>query len=295
MVKHILPKDRSRVQFPLAAPQAEVAQLVEHSFRKAGVRGSIPLFGSKWRIIEENKFMAEFKRSRLERKSEEQITKKTFVLGLLTVIVFVLVIAFGLPFLIKFSVFFGEAKIKKEGNVAEKVLPPLPPRIVLPYDATSSSKINISGFAEAKVEVELLKNDVSFGKTNVSDAGDFSFSDVGLDEGENVFTTVATSEKGGSSEPSKQLVITFDNKAPEFTMLNPSTDNIKVDLADFEISGQSEKGVSVLVNNQVAIVDDTGKFKIKVQLNAGKNDIEVKVRDAAGNETKKNIVITYDV
>ena len=239
--------------------------------------------------------MAEFKRSRLERKSEEQTTKKTFALGLLTVIVFILVIAFGLPFLVKFSVFLGEAKIKKEGTVKEKILPPLPPRIVLPYDATSSAKINISGFAEANVDVELLKNDVSFGKSKVSEGGDFTFSDVNLDEGENTFTTIAISEKGGSSEPSKQLVIVYDNKAPEFTMINPSTDNIKVDVADFEVSGQSEKGVSVLVNNQVAMVDDAGKFRTKVQLNAGKNDIEIKVRDAAGNETKKNISITYDI
>lgn len=294
MVKHILPKDRSRVQFPLAAPLAEVAQLVEHSFRKAGVRGSTPLFGSKWRIIEENKFMAEFKRSRLERKSEEQTTKKTFVLGLLTVIVFVLVIAFGLPFLVKFSVFLGEAKIKKQGTVSEKSLPPLPPRIVLPYDATNSATINISGFAEANVDVELLKNDVSVGKNKVSEAGDFSFSDIQLEVGENIFTTVAISEKSGSSDPSKPLTIVYDNQTPEFTITNPSTDNIKVDVADFEVSGESEKGVSVLVNNQVAMVDDIGKFKIMVQLNAGKNDIEIKVRDSAGNEIKKNITITYE-
>ena len=268
--------------------------MVEHSFRKAGVGGSIPPFGSLWRIIEENKYMAEFKRSRLERKSEEQTTKKTFVLGLLTVIIFVLVVAFGLPFLVKFSVFLGDAKIKKQGTVKENALPPLPPRIVLPYDATNSAKINIVGFAEAKVDVELLKNDALVGKSKVSEAGDFTFSDIQLDEGSNTFTTIAISEKGGSSEHSKPLVIIFDDKAPEFTMLNPSTDNIKVDVADFEVSGQSENGVSVLVNNQVAMVDDTGKFKVKVQLNSGKNDIEIKVRDAAGNETKKTITITYE-
>ena len=239
--------------------------------------------------------MAEFKRSRLERKSEEQTTKKTFLLGLLTVVIFILIIAFGLPFLIKFSIFLGDLKIKKEGNIVEKVLPPLSPRIVLPFDATNSAKINISGFAEAKVEVELIKNDVSFGKTKVSDVGDFTFSDIALDAGANSFTTIAVSEKGGTSESSKPLVVIYDNKTPEFTMINPATDNVKVDVADFEVSGQSEKGVSVLVNNQVAMVDDTGLFKTKVQLNAGKNDIEIKVRDAAGNETKKNIVITYDI
>lgn len=239
--------------------------------------------------------MAEFKRSRLERKSEEQITKKTFLLGLLTVVVFILVIAFGLPLLIRFSVFLGEAKIKKEGNVSEKVLPPLPPRIVLPYDATNSATINVPGFAEANINVELFKNGSSIGKTQVSDKGDFSFSDVALNEGVNTFTAMSTSEKGGNSEVSKPLTVNFDNKAPEFTMINPSGDSVKVETAEFEISGQSEKGVSVLVNNQVAMVDDTGLFKIKIQLNSGKNDIEIVVRDSAENETKITVSVTYEI
>ena len=37
---------RSRVQVPTMAPDAKVAQLVEHVFRKDGVAGSIPAFGS---------------------------------------------------------------------------------------------------------------------------------------------------------------------------------------------------------------------------------------------------------
>jgi hypothetical protein len=43
------------------------------------------------------------------------------------------------------------------------------------------------------------------------------------------------------------------------------------------------------------MIDDFGKFKIKLQLNTGKNDIEVVVKDNAGNETRKKISITYDI
>ena len=46
MVKCVLPKDESRVRFPLPAPTANVAQLVEQCFRKAEVVGSIPTIGS---------------------------------------------------------------------------------------------------------------------------------------------------------------------------------------------------------------------------------------------------------
>ena len=239
--------------------------------------------------------MAEFKRSRLEKKAEEEITRKTVLLGLLTIGVFIVLLVFGLPFLIKFSIVLGDLKRGRDGDIKDRVLPPTAPRIVIPYEATNSAVISIGGFAERKVMVELLKNEVSVGRVEVSDNGDFNFSDISLDQGESVFTAVAISEKGGSGEPSKEAKIIFDDKVPELAMLNPVEDSLKVDSSDFDIIGQSEKGVTVLVNNRLAMVDDSGKFKIKLQLNTGKNDVEVIVKDLAGNETRKKIEITYDI
>ncbi len=238
--------------------------------------------------------MSEFKRSRLARKKDEQITKKTIFLGFLTVLVFVLIIVFGLPFLINFSIFLGNSKSKRE-VISENVLPPLAPRLVIPFEATNSSKIRIDGFAELGSVVELLKNDESMGEVEVTQNGDFSFGGVELSEGENNFSAVTIKDKSGSSEESKEVVVIFDNKSPELTMANPSEESLVVDLADFDIIGKSEKGVSVLVNNRVAMVDSEGNFKIKMQLNAGKNDIEIVVKDAALNETRKKISITYDI
>jgi bacillopeptidase F len=239
--------------------------------------------------------MAEFKRSRLERRADEQITKKTIFLGIFTVLLFVFILAFGLPLLVRFSVFLGDSKNKHDSSTKEAVLPPVAPRLVVPFEATNSANINITGYAEANVGVELMKNDVSVGKTQVSGSGDFVFNDVELNEGDNVFTAVAITDKGGRSETSKPAVVLYTTRAPQLTMTNPSEDTLTVDYADFDIIGQSEKGVSVTVNSRVAMVDDDGKFKFKMQLNAGKNDIEIVVRDMAGNETKKKITITYDI
>jgi hypothetical protein len=236
--------------------------------------------------------MAEFKRSRLNRKVEEQITKKTIFLGVLTAILFFVVIFAGLPLLVKFSIFLGEARSRKE-VIVEKVLPPLPPRVVMPFEATNSAKINISGLAEANVQVELLKNDASLSKIETNEGGEFVFTNVDLDEGDNEFNLVAVSPKGGTSELSKTITVVFDNKAPELTMTNPVEDSLKVENPDFDIVGKSERGVSVTVNGHVAIVDDVGGFKTKIQLNAGDNDIEIVVKDLAGNESRKKIKITY--
>lgn len=237
--------------------------------------------------------MPEFKRSRLVRKKEEQIAKKTVFLGLLTVVIFVLIIIFGLPFLINFSIFLGNNKSKNEIEI-ENVLPPLAPRLVLPFEATNSSKIRIDGFAEVGSSVELLKNDESVGRIDVDEEGAFSFKNIELVEGENRFSALAIKEKTGSSEISKELMVIFDRESPILIMTNPVEESLTVDYSDFDIIGQSEKGASVSVNGRVATVDSDGNFKIKLQLNSGKNEIEIIARDQALNETRKKITITYD-
>lgn len=238
--------------------------------------------------------MAEFTRSRLEKKKDEDITKKTIFLGVVTVIVFILLIIFGLPFLINLSVFLGNIK-KNTNEVQEKILPPMAPRIVLPFESTNSSSVKVSGFAEKNVTVELLKNDVSIGKVLTNDSGEFQFDEIQLDNGENIFMAIAISDQAGSSEPSKDTKVIYDNISPEITMTNPSEESLKVDVADFDIIGNTEKDARVTINGRIAMVDDNGQFKLKYQLNAGKNGIEIVVRDLAGNEKKKSIEITYDI
>lgn len=236
--------------------------------------------------------MADFKRSRLERKKEEQVTKKTVWLGFLTISILILIIVFGLPILIRFSILLGNTKSNKDTN-NDNVLAPLAPRLVVPFEATNSSKIKISGFAESGSMVQLLKNEESVGKVDVNEEGDFSFDNIELSDGDNSFSAVAIKDKTGSSQASKPIIVIFDNKGPELTITNPAEDKLAVDFADFDIIGKSEPGVSVLVNGKVAIVNDDGNFKFKMQLNSGKNDIEIVARDVALNETRKNISITY--
>jgi bacillopeptidase F len=165
----------------------------------------------------------------------------------------------------------------------------------MPFEATNSAKINISGLAEANVQIELLKNDASLNKIETNENGEFVFEDIELNEGDNDFNLVAVSTKGGTSELSKTIKVIFDNKVPTLTMTNPVEDSLKVDNPDFDVVGQSEKGVSVTVNGHVAMVDDTGQFKSKIQLNSGDNDVEIIVRDLAGNEAKKKVKITYNI
>lgn len=239
--------------------------------------------------------MAEFKRSRLNRKTNDQITKKTVFLGLITIILGVLVLVYGLPLLIKFSIFLGEGKNKKNTITEEKIMPPLAPRILRDFEATNSAQVKIKGFAEAKVKVELYKNDISIGYTEVSENGDFVFDKITLEQGDNYFSAIASTDKSGSGDGSETMNIVYDTLAPLLTITNPSEASLNVDYTDFDIIGTTDKGSSVLINGRIVKVDDDGNFKEKWQLNTGKNDLEIIARDVAGNETKKSISITYSL
>lgn len=239
--------------------------------------------------------MAEFKRSRLKRKTNDQITKKTVFLGLITILSGALVLIFGLPLLIRFSIFLGEGKNEQNTVSEEKILPPLAPRIIRDFEATNSAQISIKGFAEANVKVELYKNDISIGVTDVSENGDFVFGKIPLDSGDNYFSAIASTEKSGSGDGSETINIIYDTVAPSLTLTNPSEDSLSIDYPDFDIVGSTDKGSSVLINGRIVKVDDNGDFKEKWQLNTGKNDLEIIARDVAGNETKKSISITYSL
>ena len=237
--------------------------------------------------------MAEFKRSRLDRNTQSQVTKKTVFLGFLTIVILVVILVFGLPLLIKFSVFLGNGK--KESDKSEKILAPLAPRLVIPYEATNSAQVDISGFAEPKVTVELFKNEVSLGTTQVTDDGDFDFGHISLDEGNNAFSAVASTKDAGKGDGSKAATVVYDKTPPKLDLTNPSEDNLTVDSADFDIIGKTDAEASVSVNNRIASVDDDGNFKLKWQLDMGKNNLEIISTDMAGNQTKKTVTITYSL
>lgn len=240
--------------------------------------------------------MAEFiRRSRLERKNDEQVTKRTIAVGVLTVALLIAIVVFGLPFLVKFAVFLGESKTKTETNTTnESTLPPLAPRLSLPFEATNSAQITIMGVAEPKTKVELLNNEITVATTDVGDSGDFSFDGINLTNGDNKFSAVAISTDGVRSTVSTELNVSYDTTPPPLDLTTPNEETLTVDKPEYEIAGKSEKGASVTVNDRIAAVDSDGNFKLTYQLDQGKNELTITAADLAGNLTTKKVTITYD-
>lgn len=220
--------------------------------------------------------------------------KKTFLLGLLVTVIIVILVFFGFSLLIKFSSFLGNTRHYQDENKTDGGLPPLPPRLYVPFEATNSAVVNISGTAELETVIEISQDEVLLDTIDVSDQGQFEFENVVLKPGLNNFSAVAISSNGKRSDVSKETAIVFDDILPKLEMKNPVEDKLTVDYEDFDLVGIVESGVSVTVNGRIASVDSEGNFKIKMELNPGENIMEVIVKDLAGNQTNKKISITYD-
>jgi len=219
---------------------------------------------------------------------------KTFLLGFIVVVLLVLVVLFGFSFLVRFTAFLGERKEASSDVIEDSGLPPLAPRIFIPFEATNSAALSVSGTAESGTLIELEKDDILLDTINVDDDGGFVFDNILLNLGDNVFSAVAVAADGKRSEVSKEIVVIFDNEVPRLDMLNPTEESLTVEYEDFDVVGKVDTDVSVTVNGRIGLIDSEGNFKVKIQLQPGKNNIEVKARDLAGNETKKIIEIIYD-
>jgi len=238
--------------------------------------------------------MPSFKtRTRLSRKQKEKITRKTVLLGVFTVFLVVILAVWGLPFLVRLALFLGDVK-KDNGSTdsIEETIPPLPPRLFLPFEATNSSLIKVTGVSEKGLEIELIQNDRPVTKIVAGEEGGFEFRSIDLSAGENYFLAFSTNEQGQISQPSEELLVIYDNEAPELEMTAPSEESIKVEETDYTVTGRTEEGVSVTVKGRVAIVNSDGSFKVRVPLSEGENQVEVVATDMAGNVTKREYKIT---
>ncbi len=61
-----------------------------------------------------------------------------------------------------------------------------------------------------------------------------------------------------------------------------------------DITGVTEPGTSIFVDEVEAEVDGSGKFKLNFELGEGENIIKIKAVDSAGNTTRKSLSITLD-
>lgn len=96
----------------------------------------------------------------------------------------------------------------------------------------------------------------------------------------------------GPMSTARKFEIISDQTPPFLRIRTPDSNSI-VREASVTISGETEAGVAVTVAGEVASVDKDGRFFFTVESKDGDNQVTVIARDAAGNETSRQLQFTY--
>lgn len=160
-----------------------------------------------------------------------------------------------------------------------------PPVLNIPYEATSTAVINVAGYVAPKAKVQIFVDEKVAGETESGIDGSFMIKNISLNLGTNsIFGR--TVEGDVESLPSKTIKVFLDMEKPVLEIYEPA-DNLQVQGdKKAQVSGKSETGAKVYVNDTRAVVNSDGTFSLDFPLNEGENILNFKAEDEAKNLTE---------
>lgn len=214
-------------------------------------------------------------------------------------IALILIILYGTLFWILPWFVQGVGVIKDYSNPPKKTVDSViddtslaPPVFTIPYEATNSSKITISGYATYGTRVKIFVNDTEELETDAKEDSTFIAENISLNQ--DINTIYGTTIKDGKeSLSSKNIKIIFDKDKPSLQVSEPEDNRTVQGERKLKISGKSEAGVKVYINNSQVIIDSDGNFSAEKQLNDGENIFEIKAEDQATNATTVFRKVTF--
>jgi len=235
------------------------------------------------------------KKSRLMRKQESRSLRRAVLFTFLTILLGLAIVFLGIPALIRLAVFVGNLRSTSTPIESQDTLAPAPPRLESLFEATNSANINLQGFTESGVTVEIFLNDIIGEKIIAEADGSFLFSNLQLEKGENEIYVLATDQNGNQSQKSNKLIIIYDNIPPELNIIEPTAESqFSTDEEKVEIKGKIEESGTITINDRFVILNSEGNFSYPINLQEGENKIKIIAIDKAGNQTEKEMIITRE-
>jgi len=210
--------------------------------------------------------------------------------GIIALIIFALTI--GTDLLINFAGWLNKVKDGSETKISrDDTQYVAPPVFNAMNPATNSAQIIVSGYANSKQIVKIYVNGKLATKTDIKDNRTFSAT-IPVDKGQNEIKAKAVTEKDKESSYSSVITVSYLDKQPALDLTFPQ-DGQSVSKGDspIKITGKTDSGVKVTVNDFWAITNDDGTFTYMLSLHDGDNAIKVVATDDAGNKTTKEITI----
>lgn len=232
-------------------------------------------------------------KSRLKKHLQNQAYRNVLLASLGIVLVIILLIIFGTNILVSFSLLVGKLSGTEETAVTTQSDAYVAPPTLDPTEtATSSAATVVTGFGESKQRIDLYRNGKLISKTTVKADNTFRFSNVTLVEGENTIRAKAINESNQQSEFSNEVKIMFSNEPPELTIDAPQEGQVfKKSGGAVKVTGKTNAGAKVTVNDFRAIVDTEGNYSYLYTLKDGDNELKIVATDTANNKTEKTVHI----
>jgi len=239
--------------------------------------------------------MARKYRSRLAKKESQRIMKQSLLLFVITGFFVVAIVIWGIPAIIRMASFLGELGSSNDPITSGDTIPPYTPQLSIPYEATSSSKIDIKGYGEADSTVKLFNGAEEITSVQVSDSSEFTFESIQLSPGSNEFSVISVDTSRNESTPSEVITVLFDNQAPIITLDKPADgDSFYTEVERMvTFSGTVDEDSQIYVAERITFANSDGEFNQKVRLEPGENTIEVRAVDLAGNVTTETVTLNY--
>ncbi len=230
-------------------------------------------------------------RSRKAKKERNQTLKKTFLFAFLALGLFLLFIFGIVPLSLKILDIMDSGQ---GGLVNTDNIPPSAPSLSVPFEATNSAQIKVSGYTEPKAKVKLYLNAQEVVELTAGDDGQFE-TDLDLNEDKNELTAQAFDQAGNESPTSTTKVIIYDHTPPEIKITNAENDQeiVGKQNKDFKLEGETEPKAKVYINDRFTYADEEGKFTYIITLNEGDNHLKIKAVDPAGNENEIELNIKF--
>lgn len=169
-----------------------------------------------------------------------------------------------------------------------------PPVLSIPFEATNTAQIDISGYTAADTKINLYIDDELRSTEKAGDDGSFDFSNVTLTLGTNNIYAKAVDDKNRLSLPSKTFSVIYNNQKPNLTVDLPQ-DNQFINGGDkkVQVSGKTDPGDEILINGNQVVVNSDGSFSTTIDLSDGDNTVDIRAFDKATNSTEIQRKVTY--
>lgn len=203
-------------------------------------------------------------------------------------------LVWGLPFLIGSLSVFNKFKPSTAKQESVEDLAIAPPILNIPFEATSSSTLQISGHSTPNSEVEIYFDDEIKDMVETNSEGNFKTDPLELSLGTNNIYGKTISDKGIKSLPSKTIKLLFNNEKPKLEIAEPQ-DNAQIKGGDkkIRVSGTTDSNNIVSVNGLNTIVNSEGNFSIEVNINEGDNVIQISASNQVGNSNQVERKVNY--